>query len=106
LHAAKWANLKVCLRARGRVSNDQRQGPLSMTAAAKRGGGVATTCAQTLIAPALSPKMVTREGSPPKLTTLDLTHAMAARWSAKPKLPAAPSGVGVGVERKPRAPRR
>jgi hypothetical protein len=41
-------------------------------------------------APADSPKMVTREGSPPKAATLRCTQRIAARWSCTPLLPVLP----------------
>lgn len=47
-------------------------------------------CTSELMAPALSPQSVTRDGSPPNAATLSTTQRMAARWSNKPKLPRAP----------------
>ena len=41
----------------------------------------------TLIAPADSPKIVTRSGSPPNAATLSRTHSSAATWSRMPALP-------------------
>lgn len=37
--------------------------------------------------PALSPKMVTLSGSPPKVATFRLTHRNASTWSRKPLFP-------------------
>lgn len=55
-------------------------------------------CADT--APALSPKMVTRLGSPPKTVMLSRTQRSAMDWSLRPALPGAAS---VPTERNPAA---
>ncbi len=72
-----------------------------------------TRCTATLPLPALSPKMVTREASPPNAcmfswvdsglgvsvglrSTVEVrtcTHCMARRWSCRPQLPVLPSAA-------------
>lgn len=44
-------------------------------------------CHAMLNPPADSPKMCTREGSPPKDATLSRAHSMAAVWSCSAALP-------------------
>ena len=58
-----------------------------------------------LMAPADSPAMVTRDGSPPNAAMFCCTHLSAATWSWSPRL-ARPSATSDSVNRKPSAERR
>jgi len=81
--------------------------PLSTMALWKSGQESGETrCQTTEKAPALSPKSVTRVGSPPKPPMLSLTHSRAARWSRSAMFPVEPAGSSArsaSAAKKPRA---
>lgn len=64
--------------------------------------------ANTLCAPADSPKMVTLSGSPPNTAMFFCTHLSAAIWSSRPKFigPFGRSASSAGCAKKPSWPRR
>ena len=61
-------------------------GLLSMIAARNRprSAGMLNRCRPTDMAPALSPKIVTLRGSPPKAAMFSATQRSARRWSRMP----------------------
>ena len=65
-------------------------------------------CTDALIPPALSPKIVTRDGSPPNAEMWSRTHRSASAWSPSPRfaLPAHSSPPIGSRCRNPSAPRR
>mmetsp|Transcript_11203 Transcript_11203/g.35582 ORF Transcript_11203/g.35582 Transcript_11203/m.35582 type:complete len:202 (+) Transcript_11203:639-1244(+) len=97
-------------------TKDAMSGPSSDASGASSPAGVDSTiaaekrpceasddrCTVVDMAPADSPKSVTRSGSPPKARALACTQRRASRWSPMPALPGRPSMP----DKKPRAPRR
>ena len=103
--AAAAISLYTCCAPAAGIEFQWANAPDSIAAAAKSPFDRSdTTCVETAEAPADSPKIMTRSGSPPKAAAFCWTHRIAARWSCVPKLPCEPSGVAAATSCPPSHP--